>query len=91
MKTISDAVMSDIAGLVGLFVTGTDTGVGNTRVAVALTRLLVPRGLRVCPRKPVESGCASAEVGLLPQNAIALREAAGGTESKNTINGRKCR
>ncbi len=41
MKTIRDLVMSDIAGLTGLFVTGADTGVGNTRVAATLTRLLV--------------------------------------------------
>ncbi|MDA8118535.1 MAG: dethiobiotin synthase [Gammaproteobacteria bacterium] len=80
MKTIRDVVMSDIAGLTGLFVTGTDTGVGKTWVAAILTRLLVQRGLRVRPRKPVESGCASGEVGLLPQDAVALWEAAGGTE-----------
>jgi dethiobiotin synthetase len=41
MKTISDAVMSDTAGLTGLFVTGTDTGVGKTWVAATLARLLV--------------------------------------------------
>ncbi len=57
MKTISDVVMSDTAGRTGLFVTGTDTGVGKTWVAATLTRLLVQRGLLVHPRKPVESGC----------------------------------
>jgi hypothetical protein len=30
MKTISDVVISDTAGLTGLFVIGTDTGVGKT-------------------------------------------------------------
>ena len=82
MKIIQHIAESDIADLSGFFVTGTDTGVGKTWVAATLTRLLVQRGLRVRPRKPVESGCASGEVGLLPQNAIALWEAAGGTESK---------
>ena len=82
MKTIRDVVMSDIAGLTGLFVTGTDTGVGKTWVAAALSRLLVQRGLRVRPRKPVESGCATGEDGLLPQDAVALWEATGSTESK---------
>ncbi|OCB02431.1 AAA family ATPase [Acidithiobacillus ferrivorans] len=72
MKTISDVVMSDIAGLTGLFVTGTDTGVGKTWVAATLTRLMVQRGLLVRSRNPVESWRASGEVGLLPQNAIAL-------------------
>ena len=85
MKTIRDVVMSDIAGLTGLFVTGTDTGVGKTWVAAILTRLLVQRGLRVRPRKPVESGCASGEDVLLPQDAVALWEAAGGTESLQQV------
>lgn len=40
----------------GLFVTGTDTGVGKTQVA-ALAHLLADRNLIVRPRKPVESGC----------------------------------
>ncbi|MDI1276960.1 dethiobiotin synthase [Methylobacter sp.] len=43
----------------GLFVTGTDTGVGKTQVTAALARLLVERQLMVRPRKPVESGCRS--------------------------------
>lgn len=64
----------------GVFVTGTDTGVGKTWVGVALSHLLMERGLRVRPRKPVESGCAMGPEGLIPQDAIALREAAGGIE-----------
>ena len=41
----------------GLFVTGTDTGVGKTTVSVALLRLALRRGLRPIPFKPVETGC----------------------------------
>ena len=85
MKNIQYAIESDMAGLAGLFVTGTDTGVGKTWVAAALTRLLVQRGLLVRPRKPVESGCASGEDGLLPQDAVALWEAAGSTESLQQV------
>lgn len=41
----------------GLFVTGTDTGVGKTAVTVAIVRKLVQdRGLRVGVYKPVSSG-----------------------------------
>jgi dethiobiotin synthetase len=40
----------------GLFVTGTDTGVGKTMVAAALTRFLAGRGVRAGVMKPVESG-----------------------------------
>jgi dethiobiotin synthetase len=41
----------------GLFVTGTDTGVGKTLVSVALLRLALRRGLRPIPFKPAETGC----------------------------------
>jgi dethiobiotin synthetase len=41
----------------GLFVTGTDTGVGKTVVSVALLRLAHRRGLRPIPFKPAETGC----------------------------------
>ena len=41
----------------GLFVTGTDTGVGKTMVSVALLRLAQRRGLTPIPFKPAETGC----------------------------------
>jgi len=40
----------------GLFVTGTDTGVGKTRVACALLAALVAHGVRAVGMKPVASG-----------------------------------
>lgn len=40
----------------GIFVTGTDTGVGKTRVASWILRELAERGLRVGASKPVASG-----------------------------------
>lgn len=40
----------------GLFVTGTDTGVGKTLVSVALLRLLAQQGLKVVGFKPVAAG-----------------------------------
>ncbi|MCA9671712.1 MAG: dethiobiotin synthase [Myxococcales bacterium] len=44
----------------GLFITGTDTGVGKTLVACALTAQLCRRGFRVAVMKPAETGCALA-------------------------------
>ena len=41
----------------GLFVTGTDTGVGKTLVAAGLLRLARRQGLVPIPFKPVETGC----------------------------------
>jgi dethiobiotin synthetase len=43
----------------GVFVTGTDTGVGKTVVAVALLRALVMQGLRAVGMKPVSAGAAA--------------------------------
>jgi dethiobiotin synthetase len=70
----------------GVFVTGTDTGVGKTRVSTALAWLLASRGIDVRVRKPVESGCPEGPDGaLLPQDASALRQAAGSRESLDSI------
>jgi len=55
----------------GIFVTGTDTGVGKTTVAVALARLCSRRGGLPIPYKPVETGCAPE-----PADARRLWEAA---------------
>jgi dethiobiotin synthetase len=60
----------------GLFVTGTDTGVGKTRIAAALARLLADRNLIVRPRKPVESGCRREGDRLVPEDAGTLQAAA---------------
>jgi len=45
----------------GLFVAGTDTDVGKTRVAAAILRTLRAAGQRVVAYKPVASGFASAD------------------------------
>jgi len=57
----------------GVFVTGTDTGVGKTVVACALARALRERGTRVGVMKPVETGVGNDG----PLDARALRDAAG--------------
>jgi dethiobiotin synthetase len=57
----------------GLFVTGTDTGVGKTLVACALARGLHSRGVDVGVMKPVETGVGPSG----PADARALRQAAG--------------
>ncbi len=59
----------------GLFVTGTDTGVGKTQVACALLRLWREAGLRPAALKPAETGCQPQ-----PEDAVALREAAGNVD-----------
>ncbi len=69
----------------GLFITGTDTGVGKTRVGTLLIRELVGRDLRICARKPVESGCMRHGNALVPADALALRAAAGNREALDRV------
>jgi len=57
----------------GLFVTGTDTGVGKTVVTCALARGLRAAGVDVGVMKPVETGVPAAG----PEDARALRDAGG--------------
>lgn len=57
----------------GLFVTGTDTGVGKTRVAVALIHAFRSQGLKVAAMKPVSAG---SEPGELNEDVVALMQAA---------------
>ena len=45
----------------GLFVTGTDTGVGKTLAACALIHALAARGLKVAAMKPVAAGTSGAQ------------------------------
>ena len=69
----------------GLFVTGTDTGVGKTFVTAGLARLLSDRGLRVGVMKPVETGCDRCGDDLLPADAVQLLTAAGGHQDLSSV------
>jgi adenosylmethionine-8-amino-7-oxononanoate aminotransferase len=60
------------APLHGIFLVGTDTGVGKTTVGVGLLALARARGLAPVPFKPVETGAAPD-----PEDALRLRSAAG--------------
>lgn len=69
----------------GVFVTGTDTGVGKTVIACSLTRALTRAGHAVAVRKPVESGCARRAGRLEPADGMALARAAGNRETLETV------
>jgi dethiobiotin synthetase len=60
----------------GLFVTGTDTGVGKTEVSCAIVRGAREAGLDAVAMKPAQSGHAEGE----PSDAERLRDASGGVE-----------
>jgi dethiobiotin synthetase len=59
----------------GLFITGTDTGVGKTFFACCLAALLKESGYKIGVMKPAETGCDQGEGKLVPQDALALKRA----------------
>jgi len=65
----------------GIFVTGTDTGVGKTLVSRALIAGFRRSGLKVGAMKPIETGVGREG----PLDAIALRDAAGSSDPLATI------
>ena len=74
----------------GVFVTGTDTGVGKTVVAAALAAWCRARGLDVAVMKPVASGGRWLREGarrrLVSGDALALAQAAGAREPWRLVN-----
>lgn len=61
----------------GIFITGTDTGVGKTVVAAGLALVLRERGVKVGVMKPVATGCLGEDPKkLISEDAVFLMEAA---------------
>lgn len=56
----------------GIFVTGTDTGIGKTHVAASLVRALRAQGVAAIGMKPVASGCEQTVEGLRNSDALDL-------------------
>lgn len=67
----------------GLFVTGTDTGVGKTMVAAGLARFFSRYGLKIGVMKPCETGVA--DVAQPGADARLLRWAAGSSDSDELL------
>jgi dethiobiotin synthetase len=61
----------------GLFVTGTDTGVGKSIVTGGLAGLLRKKGVKVGVMKPVETGCLHDDGSFLPTDAQFLKDMSG--------------
>jgi dethiobiotin synthetase len=66
-----------MSGARGLFITGTNTGVGKTYVATLIARELHAKGVRVGVYKPVASGCEMRAGSLVSPDAVFLWESAG--------------
>jgi dethiobiotin synthase len=59
----------------GMYVTGTDTGVGKTLASAALLHALRAHGLRAVGMKPVASGCERIDGAWRNEDALALQRA----------------
>ncbi|MBC8412908.1 MAG: dethiobiotin synthase [Nitrospira sp.] len=70
----------------GLFITGTDTGIGKTFITGGLLRVLKAGAVNACPMKPAESGCKIFQGQLIPADAVKLLKAAGLKESLDLVN-----
>jgi dethiobiotin synthetase len=70
----------------GIFVAGTDTGVGKTVIASALIKALARQGLRVAAMKPVAAGAEMSASGLRNADALALLQAANVAAPYETVN-----
>ena len=70
----------------GIFITGTDTGVGKTYVACGIAKELRERGMDVGVMKPVETGCRLKKGVLVPSDALALARAAAVKDPLDLVN-----
>ncbi len=71
----------------GIFITGTDTGVGKTTIGIQVAKALRENGQRVRVRKPVETGCeklAGSDI-LQPSDAVRLNAAAGAMDALEAV------
>ncbi len=69
----------------GLFITGTDTGVGKTLIAGAIAKILTDKGLKVGVFKPIATGCKHTWEGLISDDTEFLAYCANSDLSLSTI------
>ncbi|MCL0104399.1 dethiobiotin synthase, partial [Dehalococcoidia bacterium] len=70
----------------GISVLGTDTKIGKTVITGLLAGVLRKRGIKVGVMKPVASGGIHTSFGIISEDAIFLKEAAGVDDDLRKIN-----
>lgn len=70
----------------GFFVTGTDTGIGKTRVSAGLLKACAKLGRKSVGMKPVASGAAMTPEGLRNEDALLLQSAASEKRAYGLVN-----
>ncbi|MHC4639936.1 MAG: dethiobiotin synthase [Planctomycetota bacterium] len=69
----------------GIFITGTDTGIGKTLIAGAIAKILNEKGLKVGVFKPIATGCKRTWEGLVSQDTEFLASCANSDLPLSTI------
>lgn len=70
----------------GIFITGTDTGVGKTYVGACIAAALRGKGIDVGVMKPAETGCRLRRGEPVPADALVLMRAAGIADPLELVN-----
>jgi len=70
----------------GIFITGTDTGVGKTLIAGAIAKILSEKGKKIGVFKPVATGCKKTKKGLINEDAQFLARCASGKLGLDLVN-----
>jgi dethiobiotin synthetase len=70
----------------GVFVTGSDTGVGKTVIAGAIAAAIKAQGLDVGVMKPVASGAKEKEGKLVSEDAVYLKKIIDSTDDDDLVN-----
>ncbi len=68
------------------FITGTDTDVGKTIIALGLIKKLQRQGLKVAAMKPISAGCEATPEGLRNSDAVQLQQQSDVALDYNTLN-----
>ncbi len=69
----------------GIFITGTDTGVGKTLVAAGIASAFRERGINVGVMKPIHTGCKTRKGTLIPEDSVKLAKSASVEDSLGLI------
>jgi len=70
----------------GIFITGTDTGVGKTLIAGAIAKILSQNGKKAGVFKPIATGCKKTKAGLVSEDAEFLKRCTDSEFGLNIIN-----
>ncbi|MGD0785543.1 MAG: dethiobiotin synthase [Sedimentisphaerales bacterium] len=70
----------------GVFITGTDTGVGKTLIAGAIAKIFLQKGKKIGVFKPVATGCKKIKNSLVSEDAQFLAQCANSKLAIDIIN-----